>query len=104
MAAMNGMPCSLRISSFMGRSCASDETVVGCHLPIDGKGIATKVSDLGIAAGCFHCHAILDGKDHHYLIQKYPAAYLERLWKAQNETQARLVEMELITGPDWQIT
>jgi hypothetical protein len=98
MAAADGQPCSLRIASFVGLSCAG--SVVGCHLPVIGKGISTKVTDLAVAFGCHICHEILDGRAQNLqeqIIDKYPAAYANRLLNALVETQARLVGMGIIT-------
>lgn len=105
MASINGMPCSLRIASFIGQPCAPDATVVGCHLPGIGKSMGSKVSDLHVAAGCQTCHDLIDGRDPRgeFIRNAYPAAYFERLLKALAETQARQVGLGNITGPDWRI-
>lgn len=107
MAAARGMPCTLRISTFVpGWKCADDATVVMCHLPSAGKGMGTKSSDLYVAAGCAHCHAIIDGPDRtarDYITEHYPAAYAERMLRGMQETQAMLVQLGLITGPGWEI-
>lgn len=87
-------PCSLRLASFLGLPCAPRNTVVPCHLPVIGKGIATKVSDLFVVAGCQTCHDLLDlrhGKGGFELRERYPRAYMERLLFALCETQARLI-------------
>lgn len=101
MQAMQHFPCALRISSFIpGRKCAPQATVVGCHLPTIGKGMGTKVTDLAVAAGCQHCHDLLDGRDRagaDYLMQNYPTAVATRITDALVETQARLVGMGIIT-------
>jgi hypothetical protein len=106
MDACRHMPCTLRVASFVGQRCAPQDTVVGCHLATIGKGVSTKVSDLYVAAGCFHCHRIIDGRDKRILetiIHNYPAAFADRLMRANHETIARWVGMGLITGPDWEI-
>lgn len=106
MSACRHMPCTLRVASFVGQRCAPQDTVVGCHLPTIGKGVSTKVSDLYVAAGCFHCHNIVDGRDKRILesiVANYPAAYADRLMRANHETLARWVGMGLITGEDWTI-
>lgn len=97
------MPCSLRIASFVGLQCSGQDTVVGCHLPVQGKGIKTKVTDMAVAAGCFNCHTILDGKVGVELRHRYPAAFVERLLFALVETHARLVMAGVINGPDMEI-
>jgi hypothetical protein len=104
MQAANGQPCSLRIASFVGLSCAG--SVVGCHLPVTGRGVATKATDLAVAFGCHVCHEILDGRAQNLqelIIEKYPAAYANRLLNALVETQARLVDMSIITVPGAEI-
>lgn len=105
MADINGMPCTLRIASFIGLPCAPDATCVGCHLPVFGKGVNTKVSDLFTVSGCQTCHDLLDGRDRRidFIQQKYPAALVERMLMAMCETQARQVGLGNITGPDWRI-
>lgn len=107
MAAARGMPCTLRIASFVpGWKCAHEDTVVMCHLPSAGKGMGTKSSDIYVAAGCAHCHAIIDGPDksgRDYITEHYPAAYAERMLRGMQETQALLVSLGLITGPGWEI-
>lgn len=95
------MPCTLRVSSFIPtRRCAHQTTVVPCHIPTIGKGIGTKVSDLFVAAGCIHCHDIIDGRDRKgadYIAAHYPTALMERLLRGMCETQARWVGMGLLT-------
>jgi hypothetical protein len=104
MQAMQHFPCALRIASFIpGRKCAPQNTVVGCHLPTIGKGMGTKVTDLAVAAGCQHCHDLLDGRDRagaEYLIQNMPTAVATRMTDALVETQARLVALGIITVSD----
>lgn len=87
------MPCALRLAGFIGESCASGHTVCGCHLPVMGKGTATKVTDLAVVAGCHVCHDLLDGRDSRGLglREAYPLAYQERLLLALVETHARLL-------------
>ena len=100
MQAANGQPCSLRIASFVGLSCAPDSTVVGCHLPVIGRGVSTKATDLAVAFGCQTCHDILDGRNQNaqaVIIDKYAAALATRLLNALVETQARLVGMGIIS-------
>lgn len=105
MSSINGMPCSLRIASFVGLPCAHEATVVGCHLPGIGKSMGSKVSDLHVAAGCQTCHDLIDGRDKRieFIRANYPAALAERLLLALAETQARQVALGNITGPDWRI-
>ncbi|TNE57816.1 MAG: DUF1364 family protein [Sphingomonadales bacterium] len=94
MAAAAGMPCTLRIASFYpGHQCAGHETTVACHLPVGGKGISTKVTDLAVAFGCKHCHDILDGADwkrQEYITDKFGAAVIERLLWGHVETMTLL--------------
>ena len=61
--------------------------------------LRTKVSDLFVAAGCFACHNLIDGRDRKgadYLQVNYPTAVMERCLRALCETQSRWVEMGLI--------
>lgn len=102
MSSINGMPCALRIASFIGEPCAHPSTVVGCHLPVFGKGMSTKVSDLYVAAGCQTCHDLLDGRDSRveFIRDKYPTALMGRLLMALCETQARWLMEGHIIVPD----
>jgi len=101
LAAVKDMPCTLRVASFIpGQQCAHQTTVVPCHIDRSlGKGMGAKVSDLFVAAGCFHCHNIIDGRDQKgaaYIMDHYPTAFMERLLKGLCETQSRFVAMGLI--------
>ncbi len=101
LAAVKDMPCTLRVASFIpGQQCAHQTTVVPCHIDRSlGKGMGAKVSDLFVAAGCFHCHNIIDGRDQKsvaYIMDHYPTAFMERLLKGLCETQSRWVSMGLI--------
>lgn len=99
--AIRFMPCELRIASLVpGHRCADQSTVVGCHLPTIGKGMSTKVSDLFVAAGCQHCHDIIDGRDQksaRYIAEHYPTAMMERMMKGNHATISRWVAMGLLT-------
>ena len=100
------MPCTLRIASFIGMSCAHQSTNVMCHMPVHGKGVSTKVSDLHMAVGCRTCHDLLDAeRDNRGLVirEKYPHAFWERLFLAHAETLSRWVAMGLIQGTDWEM-
>jgi hypothetical protein len=95
------MPCTLRVSSFVPQwQCAHQVTVVPCHIPTIGKGMGTKVSDLFVAAGCIHCHDIVDRRDIKawtYITQHYPTAYADRILHGMCETQSRWIGMGLLT-------
>ena len=104
MDAMELLPCTLRIASLApGMSCAPEDTVVGCHLPVGqagGKGVATKVTELAVAAGCRHCHNILDRVDQKswsYIYKNFPHILHLRMLHGLVETHARLYEMGIIT-------
>jgi Protein of unknown function (DUF1364) len=95
------MPCTLRIAGMVpGGACSHQTTVVPCHLDgTIGKGMGTKVSDLFVAAGCFACHSLLDGRDpkgRTFIMDNYPTAFMERLLKGLCETQSRWLDMGLI--------
>lgn len=95
MASAMGQHCALRVSSFYpGHKCAGRDTTVACHIQTIGKGTGTKVTDLAVAYGCSHCHAIVDGVDKkraEYIDTNYPTAFMERLLKGMIETQSRLL-------------
>jgi hypothetical protein len=101
LASVKDMPCTLRIASLVPYGqCAHQTTVVPCHIDRSiGKGMGTKVSDLFVAAGCHHCHAIMDGRDLkavEWLMKNAPTAFMERVLKGLCETQSRWVELGLI--------
>lgn len=105
-AAAIDMPCCLRIAGFVGLPCSGRETNVMAHLPVHGKGIATKTSDLHMACGCGLCHDLLDGRDPRGLVimEKYPRAVFQRLLLASAETLSRWVALGLIPmGSDWEV-
>lgn len=101
------MPCTIRVASFVpGKRCSCQDTVVGAHLPVMGKGVGTKVSDLFVAAACMACHDIIDGRDRSgkdYIEANYPAAYANRLMLGLAETQSRWIGMGLISIPGMEV-
>jgi hypothetical protein len=100
------MPCTLRIASFAGLSCSPQDTVVGAHLPVFGKGTSTKVSDLYIVAACHTCHDLLDFERNKLgleIMQRYPQAFWSQVFKSFCETQARWVQKDLIVIPNAEI-
>ena len=104
MASASGQPCSLRIASFVpGRTCSGNNTTVGAHLPVFGKGMSSKCTDLAVAYGCCACHDILDGRDPkawRYIIENYPAAVVDRMLNGLVETHARMIEQGIVVVPD----
>ncbi len=103
MSSMAYLPCTLRLATFIpGLGCAHDDTVVGCHLPVWGKGIHTKVTDMAVAAGCSRCHDLIDARDQRWewLQGKYPVAILERMLCGLTETHALLIDRGVIEIPD----
>lgn len=99
MDACQHMPCTLRVASFIpGHGCSGEDTVVGCHVGDIGRGVATKVSDLHVAAGCHACHALIDRRDKRvdWIVDQYPAAFAQRLMLGVFETQSRWVQMGLL--------
>jgi hypothetical protein len=99
MQSAQGQPCSLRVAGFVGMQCSGNATVVGCHLPVVGRGVGTKATDLAVAYGCSVCHEIIDGRDQNaraIILERYPAAFFERLLNALVETQARMVGAGII--------
>jgi len=108
---IDGMPCTLRIAGLVdGRRCAHRGTVVPCHIPTIGKGVATKVSDLFVVAGCFECHRLLDWQDPNvseWLFKTGPdritQAAIWRLVHAIAETQSLLLGAGVIQVPRGEI-
>lgn len=107
MASANGQPCALRVSSlYPGYKCAGMETVIGAHLPVQGKGTSTKVTDMAVAYGCKHCHDIIDGPDkmrREYIEKHHPEALAMRMLKGLVETHARLAAKAIIFVRDGEI-
>lgn len=104
--ACRSMDCTLRIASFIpGHSCAPQATVVPCHVGRLGRGTATKVSDLSVAAGCRACHDLIDGRDKRLweIMDRYPAAFVERVMLGVFETQAQWVGLGLLSAPGMEI-
>lgn len=99
-------PCSLRISSFIpGHRCADTGTTVGGHMPIFGKGVNTKVTDLGLATVCSNCHDLIDMRDEriHWIVKNYPAAFWERVTCGIVETMTRYMLDGHLNVPDGRI-
>lgn len=107
MRAMRNYPCSLRVSSFYpGYTCSPQNTVVGCHIGTPGKSMGSKSTDLAVAAGCQHCHDILDGRDNlrwGFILDKYSTAFMNRVLQGLIETQQRLVDDGVIVVPDGEL-
>lgn len=103
MRAARDVPCQLRIASFIpGYNCSGDDTSVMAHPPSFGKGLSSKVSDLGTIIACSHCHNLLDMVDerYKYLIDHYPTAVQERITLGILATLQILVDKEVIVIPD----
>lgn len=94
MASAQGQSCTLRIASFIpGMTCAGPNTSVGAHLTGPGKGMATKETDLAVSYACCVCHDIIDGRNQKaldFIMNRYPAAYGQRLLSGLIETHALL--------------
>jgi len=106
MEACGGMPCELRIGTFLGIPCAGQNTVVGCHIEGSiGKGTSTKVSDLFVAAGCRVCHDLLAGVDPrgHIIRERYPSAFWHQVMRANQATISRWIMAGLVAVPDGEI-
>lgn len=67
--------------------------------------MGTKVSDLLVAAGCMHCHALLDRVDRRIFLieEQYPAALQAQIMGGLAETLSRWVMMEKIIIPNSKI-
>ena len=103
MASASGRPCTLRIASFLaGRRCRGPETTVLAHLPVWGKGMSTKVTDLAGAYSCSTCHDLIDGRDasgHAYLMENFEAAVVGRMLHGLTETHALMLADGVIQIP-----
>ena len=97
--ACRDIPCCARVAGFVSSHCAGDDTVVGAHLPIWGKGTGTKVSDLAIVAACFTCHELIDRRMPVPSIH-YNSDYWKQLMLGNHETIARWIAMGLLPIPE----
>lgn len=88
-----GEDCQLQIHPYCN---GNPETVVLCHLPSDGHGIAMKSPDHWAVYGCSACHAVIDSQN--------PQAVRELGWEEISRcmmrglyrTQERLIEKGLL--------
>lgn len=87
-----GRECALRVAD----QCASNETVVACHINLNGSGFSTKVSDIFIAYGCERCHAIIDGRINHSF-SKYELLHYKA--RAMQETIQIMLDEEILKLP-----
>ena len=86
-----------------GGRCSSDDTTVLAHLPVWGKGMSTKVTDMAGAYACSNCHDLIDGRNatgKSFILEYYPAAAAERMLHGLTETHAMMVEDGIILIPD----
>lgn len=99
-------PCALRIGTFIGIPCSGEDTTVGAHPPIFGKGTSTKVTDLGLICGCHSCHDLLDWERNpqgRVIRERYTEAFWVQVMKAILETQSRWLDDGIIIVPDGRI-
>lgn len=98
--AIGRMPCTLRIASFVpGLSCSARDTVIPAHIASIGKSMGSKVTDFPmVVASCMCCHDLLDTRSQHghWLMEKYPAAMLQRVICAIAETSSILVAIGIV--------
>lgn len=104
MASANGEPCSIGLTSMIpGRRCGGANTTVSAHLPVPGKGMSSKVTDIATAHGCHDCHAIIDGVDRaglKYLMDNYPSAAFQQMLNGLAWTQSKWIDQGLLVVPD----
>lgn len=105
MRSARGMPCTLRIASYVpGLKCSGPETTVVAHMPCGwGKGMSTKVTDMAGAYGCQTCHDIVDGRMSEaldYLFINHGSMVLQRYLSALTETHALMIQQGIIVIPD----
>ncbi len=99
MSSALGQPCSLRLPGICNHN---PETTVMGHLPGIGKSLSSKVSDLHGAFVCSACHDAIDR--HTYEKRGLTATIvLDAMLRGHCETQARWVDMGLLSGPDWKV-
>jgi len=104
MAMANGAPCTLRLCSYFAPyQCSDETTTVGCHMPVAGKGISSKATDLAVVFACSRCHAIQEGADlerYNWLTEKYPSVLPTRIMNALVESWTMMVMQGVIVIPD----
>jgi len=96
MASAKGQPCAVRLPMVCTFNPA--QTVLA-HLPGIGKGMSTKGSDIHAAFACAACH---DGIDRRVPQPAHlrDSIILDAMLRGLAETQARWVEMGLLTAKD----
>lgn len=85
-----GENCTLQIHPYCN---GNPETVVLCHLPSEGKGMALKSPDHWAAYGCSNCHNIIDGR---WNTDLSDAEILRCMMRGLYRTQEQLINKGLI--------
>lgn len=94
MQAASGQPCSLRLPGICNHN---RDTTTTAHLPGIGKSMGSKVSDLHVAFACSACHDAID-RDGYERRGVTKAEAFEAMLRGHCETQARLVDLGIITA------
>lgn len=72
---------------------ADDGTIVMAHSNHHDKGMGTKASDCYVAALCFYCHNIVDGRT----LPNMTQLLRDAIWQASHKnTITRLMDMKLL--------
>lgn len=88
-----GEDCCLQIHPYCN---GNPETVVLCHLPSLGKGIARKSLDHWACYGCSACHDILDQRNPRAIREIGWNEIVQCMFRGLERTQNRLIEKGLI--------
>lgn len=98
--------CELKIGSFVGIPCSSNETLVLAHNPWNPlKGQATKGCDVSGIISCASCHDILDGRNKvaDQIKQHNAVEFFVQIMRAEHLSRARMIDAGLIVVPDGEI-
>tara|TARA_R110000796_G_scaffold55599_1_gene129240 strand:+ start:81 stop:374 length:294 start_codon:yes stop_codon:yes gene_type:complete len=89
-AAAKGQECTINIAGV----CSYDaNTVVLCHFPSEGKGVALKSSDVSSGDCCSACHDAIDGRVASTEYKAHKDFYLRR---SQTRTILRRIEQGIL--------
>ncbi|MBP7253873.1 MAG: DUF1364 family protein [Alphaproteobacteria bacterium] len=88
-----GEECTLMIAPYCNNN---PETVVLCHLPSQGSGMALKSPDHWAAYGCSACHDILDQRNPQAIRAIGREEIMRCMFRGLYRTQQRLIEKGLM--------
>jgi predicted CxxxxCH...CXXCH cytochrome family protein len=94
--AARGQECTLQIHPYCNGNA---ETVVFCHFPSEGHGIALKSPDWWGADACIACHDVIDSRNPQ-AVRDLGWAEIEKCkWRGMFRTLKRRIEQGLVRVP-----